>query len=365
MLKKVFLLTMLLASPLWLAAGDSPAKSQSPHASTIKNVRVLATGGTIAGSGQGSSSSYRAGVVPIGDILRAVPGLTDIANVSAEQVTNVGSYDMDETLWMRLLGRVQAALSDAEVSGVVITHGTDTLEETAYFLSLALPSAKPVVVVGAMRPGTAVSADGPQNLLDAVRLASADQARNRGVLVVMNDSIFDPASVTKLNFRQVNAFGAPSRGPIGEVLTDRPKFFANAAPHGAAFQITSEILPRVAIAYAYAGIRGEDIRAAVSGAKGLVIAGVGAGSFSASARQAVRQLTSRGFPIVRTARQGVGDVWINGPITGDVSDKALCTIAGRELTPAKARILLMLALQSPRTRDELQSVFDRYGTGGL
>lgn len=364
MLKKDFSLTVLLASPLWLAAGGVPAKSQPPHVPMVKNVRVLATGGTIAGSGQGSSSSYRAGVVPIGDILRTVPGLTDIANVSAEQVANVGSYDMDEAVWLKIIGRVQAAVSDADVSGVVITHGTDTLEETAYFLNLVLPSTKPVVLVGSMRPGSAVSADGPQNLLDAVRVASADQARNRGVLVVMNDTIFDPASVTKVDFRRVNAFVAPSRGPVGQVLTDRPKFFANAAPHSAAFQITSENLPRVAIAYAYAGVRGEDIRAAVSGAKGLVIAGVGAGSFSASARQAVRELTSRGFPIVRTARQGVGDVWINEPTMGDVSDKALGTIAGRELTPAKARILLMLALQSPRARDELQSLFDRYGTGG-
>lgn len=362
MLKQV-LLTVMLASPLWLAAGDSPAKSQHPHVPTVKNVRVLATGGTIAGSGQGSSSSYRAGVVPIGDILRAVPGLIDIANVSAEQVANVGSYDMDEALWLRLLSRVQAAVSDPEVSGVVITHGTDTLEETAYFLSLALPAAKPVVVVGAMRPGTAVSADGPQNLLDAVRVASADHARNRGVLVVMNDSIFDPMSVTKMNVRQVNAFGAPSRGPIGEVLRDRPKFFANAAPYDAAFPIVGEKLPRVAIAYAYAGVPGDDIRAVAKGAKALVIAGVGAGAFSASARRAVRELTSKGVPVVRAARQGVGDVWINPPVTGDLSDKALGTIAGRELTPAKARILLMLALQSPRNRDELQALFDRYGTG--
>jgi len=279
-------------------------------------------------------------------------------------VANVGSYDMDEVLWLTLLQRTQTALSDPQVSGVVITHGTDTLEETAYFLSLVLPSTKPVVVVGSMRPGTAVSADGPQNLLDAVRVASADQARNHGVLVVMNDTIFDAASVTKVDVRRVNAFAAPTRGPVGDVLTDSPRFFANAAPQDAAFPIASKKLPRVAVAYAYAGVRGDDIRSAAKGAKGLIIAGVGAGAFSASARGAVQELTSKGIPVVRTARQGIGDVWINVPTMGDVSDRALGTIAGRELTPAKARILLMLALQTPRDRDELQSMFDRFGTGG-
>ena len=364
MLKRIPFLTAVLASSFWLTAGSPAAGYQSPQPAVLKNVRVLATGGTIAGSGQGSSSNYRAGVVPIGDILRGVPGLTAIANVSSEQVANVGSYDMDEALWLKLLSRVQGSMSDPQVSGVVITHGTDTLEETAYFLSLVLPSTKPIVVVGSMRPGTAVSADGPQNLLDAVRVASADEARNRGVLVVMNDTIFAPSSVTKVDVRHVNAFAAPSRGPVGEVLTDHPKFFGNASPQEAAFSIAGNHLPRVTIAYAYAGIREEDIRVAAKGAKGLVIAGVGAGGFSAEARKAVRELTSKGVTVVRTARQGIGDVWRNDSATGDLTDKAMGTIAGRELTPAKARILLMLALQTPRTREDLQSIFDRHGTHG-
>ncbi len=363
MLKLVCWISLALAA----FSGLTPvalALAQPPPSAPAKNVRLLATGGTIAGAGQGTGPSYRAGVVPIGDILRAVPGLNDIANVSAEQIANVGSYDMDEAIWMKLLSRVQAAVSDSGIKGVVITHGTDTLEETAYFLSLVSPSAKPIVLVGAIRPGTAVSADGPNNLLDAVRVASADQAQDRGVMVVMNDMIFDPASVTKVNIRNVSAFAAPSRGPVGHVLTDHPSFFANATLRDTAFAITSESLPRIAIIYAYAGIQGDDIRAAAKGAKGLVIAGVGAGMVSASARRAVQELTSKGFPVVRTARQGVGDVWINDPKMGEVSDKALGTIAGRELTPAKARILLMLALQTTRNRDDLQSLFDRYGTSG-
>jgi L-asparaginase len=346
---------------LCLAFAATAAEVKPQPVATLKNIRLLATGGTIAGAGEGSSASYRAGVVPIGDIVRAVPGLAEIANVSAEQVANVGSYDMDEAVWLKLLGRVQAALSDPKTSGVVITHGTDTLEETAYFLSLVTPSAKPIVLIGSMRPSTATSADGPQNLMDAVRVASSDQARGRGALVVMNDTVFAPASVTKMDVRRVNAFGAPSRGPIGDVLNDSPRFFVDASKHDAAFPVVSKTLPRVAIAYAYAGVQGDDIRAAAAGAKALVIAGVGAGSFSESARQAVKELTSKGIPVVRTARQGSGDVWINPPSMGDLSDEALQTVAGRELTPAKARILLMLALQTPRSRTELQTLFDRFG----
>jgi len=352
-------------SLFWLALAATAAEVQPQPSAALKHIRILATGGTIAGAGEGSSANYRAGVVPIGNILASVPGLAGIANISTEQVANVGSYDVDEAIWLRLLGRVQAAWAEPEIAGVVITHGTDTLEETAFFLRLTTPSVKPIVVVGSMRPGTATSADGPQNLMDAVRVASSDEARNRGTLVVMNDTIFDAAAVTKLDVRRVNAFGAPGRGPIGEVLTDRPRFFANAETgvDDAGFPIVSKTLPRVAIAYAYAGIQGDDIRAAAADAKGIVIAGVGAGGFSASAREAVKDLASRGIPVIRTARQGAGDIWVNPPTMGDLSDEASQTVAGRELTPAKARILLMLALQTPRSRAELQALFDRYGSG--
>ena len=347
-----------------LSPSPEPAMANwmaNEHGSSLKNVRLLATGGTIAGSAPANSTDYKPGVVPIADILRAVPGLDSIAHVSAEQVANVGSYDMDEALWLKILSEIQAAAADPQVSGTVITHGTDTLEETAYFLSLVSPSSKPVVLVGSMRPGNAVSADGPQNLLDAVRVASADQARGRGVMVVMNDTIFDPDWVTKVDVRRVNAFAAPSRGPIGHVLTDRPVFFADAAKRSPAFAIITNKLPRVTVAYAYAGLSGDDIRGLAKGAKGLVIAGVGAGGFSASARAAVKQLTFEGFPVVRTARQGMGDIWWTA--VGGVNDAELGTIAGRELTPAKARILLMLALQSKRSREELQQIFDKLGTG--
>ena len=284
--------------------------AQSQPVSTVK---LLATGGTIAGAGEGAGPAYRAGVVPIGDIVRAVPGLADIANVSAEQVANIGSYDVDEALWRTLVSRIHAALADPDIAGVVITHGTDTIEETAFFLDLVLPATKPIALVGSMRPGTAVSADGPANLRAAIAVAAADQARGRGVMVVMNDTIFDAFSVTKADVRRVDAFAAPARGPIGDVASGTPSFYADAIPHGAAFALGPAALPRVAIAFAYAGVQGDDIRAAAKGAQALVVAGTGAGQFSGSARAAIVELTASGVPVVRTARQGTGDVWVSPP----------------------------------------------------
>ena len=324
-------------------------------------VRVLATGGTIAGVGSANSAEYKAGVVPVSVLLSALPGVEKIAAITAEQIANVSSSNVDEAIWRKLHARLLAALADPVVSGVVITHGTDTLEETAYFLSLLLPNVKPVIVVGSMRPSTAVSADGPQNLMDAIRVAASRDAAGRSVMVVMNDSIFDARSVTKVDMRRVEAFAAPSRGPVGEVLKPAPRFFAPAGSAGQKFALLDAKLPRVAIVYAYAGQTRDDVLATAKDAAGVVIAGVGAGGYSDGARQAVRELIARGIPVVRTPRQGSGDIWRAEASPDD--EKAAEVLGGRELTPAKARILLMLALQQPRSRDELQALFDQSATG--
>jgi L-asparaginase len=327
----------------------------------MKHIRILATGGTIAGTGSGGSVSYRPGVVSVDDLVAALPGVEALARISAEQLANIGSYDIGEELWRKLLGRIEAGLADPDVDGIVITHGTDTIEETAYFLSLLLPAGKPVALVGSMRPAGALSSDGPHNLMDAVRLAGSNDAHGRGVMVVMNDTIFDAASVTKADAHRLGAFAAPSRAPIGHMLGSAPVFHSAPRARLAPFELRGESLPRVAIAYAYAGIGERDIRAVAEGAQGLVIAGVGAGNFSAGARKAVQDLTASGIPVVRTARQGTGDIWREDEQAGERSDDVLGTIAGRELPPAKARLLLMLALQVPRTAGELQALFDRYG----
>jgi L-asparaginase len=343
--------------------GASVAPAAEPDVRPRKTVAVLATGGTIAGAGSATGPAYRSGVVPIAEILRSVPGLAAVANVTSEQVANVGSSDIDEAIWRRLLSRVQAALADPEVAGVVITHGTDTLEETAFFLSLLISSSKPVVLVGSMRPSTAVSADGPQNLLDAVRVASADNARNHGVMVVMNDTIFDPVSVTKTDFRRVNSFAAPIGGAIGDVLANTPRFFRPGAVGGPALELGATPLPRIAIAYTYVGFKARDLRSTADGAHGLVVAGAGGGGVPTDAHGVIRDLLAKGIPVVRTARQGGGDVW-PAAVAGSEPAWTVRTIAGRELSPAKARILLMLALQRPRSQQDLQSLFDRYGLIG-
>mgnify|MGYP002778165692 CR=1 FL=1 len=334
----------------WAALQAQPA---------VPQVRLLATGGTIAGAGNEANASYKSGVVPVSGLIAALPGVDRIASISGEQVANIASGDMDEGVWRQLLARIAAAQADPAVAGVVITHGTDTLEETAFLLSLLVPPTKPVVVVGSMRPSTAVSADGPQNLMDAVRVAAAPNAAGRGVMVVMNDTIFDPASVTKVDMARVNAFAAPARGPIGHVLLPTPRFFAPAPAAPAPLALLEAKLPRVAVVYAYAGITGDEVRQITNGAAGVIIAGVGAGGFSTSARAAVRELTRRGVPVVRTPRQGQGD--IRPALARADREDDIGTIGGRELTPAKARILLMLALQQPRTRDELQALFDSVG----
>lgn len=357
---KAGLLQGAVALTLW--AGSAMAQPALPPA--LPQVRILGTGGTIAGRENAAGTSYRSGAVPIGQLIGALPGVETIATLSAEQIANIPSGNMDETIWRTLLARTQAALGDDAVSGVVITHGTDTLEETAYFLSLLLPAAKPVVLVGSMRPSTAVSADGPQNMMDAVRVAAAPAATGRGVMVVMNDSIFDALAVTKIDVRRVDAFGAPARGPIGDVLQPVPRFTIGAAPAPAPFTLGDAPLPKVAIVYAYAGLTGADVLRSAEGARGVVIAGVGAGGFSASARDAVRDLVRRGVAVVRTPRQGFGDIWPGDPPAAGASDPedSVRTIAGRELTPAKARILLMLALQQARPIEQLQAIFNSYGT---
>jgi L-asparaginase len=335
-------------------------------AQPVPHVRILGTGGTIAGSNtDNSSTSYRSGVVGVNDLVKALPGVDRIATISAEQVANVASGDMDEARWRTLLGRVEAAMADPGVSGVVITHGTDTLEETAYFLHLGAPRTKPIVMVGSMRPGTAVSADGPQNLMDAIRVATSPKSVGRGVMVVMNDTIFEPISVTKVDVRRVDAFAAPSRGPIGDVLRQEPAFLNAAAPLQPALALKPAPLPAVAIIYAHAGITGDDVHRMAGDARGVVIGGVGAGGISSNARDALRDLVKRGVAVVRTPRQGHGDIWANPRPAGTDDEGGPRTIAGRTLTPAKARILLMLALQEARTPDQLQAIFDQYGAPAL
>jgi L-asparaginase len=354
--------TRILAAAMLLAGTTLHAQPVEPAAT--RQVRILATGGTIAGKGNAAGTSYRSGAVSVDDLIAALPGVDKIARVTGEQIANVPSSDMDETIWRKLHARALAAFADPDVAGVVVTHGTDTLEETAFLLSLILPPTKPVVVVGAMRPSTAVSADGPQNMLDAIRVVTSPASSGRGVMVVLNDTIFDPRSVTKFDVNRVEAFTAPSRGPIGHVLGLAPRYFGPPQPQPEMLALGEAKLPRIAVVYAYAGQTEDEVRDIVRNADGVIVAGVGAGGVSSGARKALRALADKNIPMVTTPRQGHGDIRRSEPTPAAKSDDddRVPTIGGRELTPAKARILLMLAMQKRRTFAELQAIFDRAGT---
>src|SRR5213078_4897106 len=245
------------------------------------NVVVLATGGTIAGAAaSGTQSSYTSGAVTIDAMLNAVPGIKDLANLKGEQISNVGSQDISFDIMLKLAKRINELLPTNDVDGIVITHGTDTMEETAYFLNLTVKSDKPVIMVGSMRPSTAVSADGPLNLYNAVAVAADPNSTGRGVLVVMNDWIHAAHSLTKTSTTAVQTFMSPLRGLVGVTAYGKNDWY-NTPPWKHTAQSEFDIsnvtkLPRVDIVFADADMSPDLIDASVNaGAKGIVIAGVG------------------------------------------------------------------------------------------
>ncbi|MFU1928430.1 asparaginase [Bordetella hinzii] len=330
----------------------------------LPRVALLATGGTIAGvQDSADSASYRAGSVSAEALLQAVPGLQRVAHVLPEQLANVGSQNMTYDVWRALAARVAELCTDPSVHGVVITHGTDTLEETAYFLSLVLPFDKPVVLVGAMRPATALSADGPRNLLNAVTIAAHAQSRGRGPLVTMNDDIHYARAVQKMSCGGVDAFASPNSGRAGWVRGSQVGFYGSAdIASAAAKQVFSLPLPparnwpRVEIAYACVDMDGKLIDFMASYAQGIVLAGVGDGNATADAIMALDRAVSHGVIVVRATRTGSGRVTRNI----EVDDDGHGTIAAGELNPQKARILLTLGLMHSHDPAALQQLFNHY-----
>ena len=323
---------------------------------------MLATGGTIAGAQPSRASrGYRAGMFSIDSLIAAAPGIESLARLEAAHIASIGSQDMGEALWRTLAARTQAALDRPEIGGVVITHGTDTMEETAYFLNLVVRTAKPVVLVGAMRPATAISADGPMNLYNAVATAAHRDAPGRGVLVVANDEIHFAREVAKTNTTQVGTFKSAHQGLAGLVSAARIHFYGRPVRRHTAGSVFTDNgrrrLPRVDIVYAHAGMGPDLIAAAVeAGARGVVIAGVGNGNLGARAARAAAAAARSGVAIVRSSRTGGGIVERNV----EMDDDRLGFIAADELNPQKARILLMLALARTRDPRELQDMFYAY-----
>lgn len=323
-------------------------------------VVILATGGTIAGAAaSGTQSGYTSGAVTIDAMLDAVPGITDLANVKGEQIANVGSQDMSFEILLNVAKRINAMGDD--VDGVVITHGTDTMEESAFFLNLTVKTDIPVVMVGSMRPSTAVSADGPLNLYNAVAVAADPEARGRGVLVVMNDQIHAAHSLTKTSTTAVETFQSPLRGVVGIASYGSNDFYQSPTwPHttAAEFDISNvTTLPRVDVIFMSVDMSPALITAsAEGGARGIVIAGVGNGNMNKASVDAAAAAVARGVVVVRSSRVPSGLVGRNV----ELDDDALGFIASDELNPQKARILLTLALLEERSPEELQALYRTY-----
>jgi L-asparaginase len=332
------------------------------QAADLPKVRVLATGGTIAGA-QASATDYgyKAGVYDVGSLLSTVPNLDKLAAITGEQVASIGSYDMTDETWLELARRVDAVLAAPDADAVLITHGTDTLEETSYFLSLVTKSDKPVVMVGSMRPATAISADGPGNIYNGVAVATDGGAKGRGTLVVLNDTIHYARNVVKTDTTSVQTFASVNRGPAGVVHTGTVDWFEpmdRKVGKASEFSVgTLHALPRVDVIYAHAGMSVDLIEAAVrNGAKGIVVAGVGDGNMTTPALDALTKAARNGIVVVRSTRLPSGIVLRNN----EVDDDARKFVASGELNPAKSRVLLQLALTRTTDPVRIQQMFHEY-----
>jgi L-asparaginase len=335
-------LLLLLLPVLAMSAATPPADPRPPlpgeSGQPLPEVHILATGGTIA-------SRAGAGPLSVEQLVEAVPGIEGLARITVEQFANVGSSRITPEHWLGLSRRVAELYAERpDLSGVVVTHGTDTLEETALFLHLTVGDPRPVVLTGAMRPPSAVAPEGPANLRAAVALAALPEARGRGTLVVMNDEIFSAGDVAKVHTSRLDAFVAPAGGRVGTVESGVPRFHAPPSPPPVRVELAGvEELPRIDIAYAWAGADGAAVEAAVAaGARGLVLASVGQGNLPPALGVAAREAAERGVATVVSSRTGAGRVPV-GPLDPAPGRPVLLPGAGA-LNPQRARVVLMLAL---------------------
>jgi L-asparaginase len=351
------LLAVLALTFFTLLPGMVSAADDKPR------IAILATGGTIAGAQPDTSDpGYKAGSVSVDTILAAVPGLSDIADFDGEQVANIGSQDMNDAVWLKLARRINEIGKEGKIDGIVITHGTDTYEETAYFLNLVVKTDMPIVLVGSMRPSTAISADGPMNIYNGVVVATLPEARGRGVLAMMNDDLHYARRVTKTNTTHLDTMRSPNGGRAGTCDTGKCTLFGPTVKRHTTkseFSLPAELtaLPPVAIIYAHANLDDTLIRAAAdAGIKGIVVAGVGDGNMTQPALDALTDLAKKGVVVVRSSRVGSGIVKRNV----EVDDDKLGFVAAMDLNPQKARILLQAGLLKTADVKEIQRMFNEY-----
>lgn len=336
------------------------ANAQSPKKTTIA---ILATGGTIAGAGESEvGSAYKSGAVTVDKLLAAVPQINDLAIIKGEQIAKIGSQDMNNMIWLQVVKRLNELAKDPSIDGFVITHGTDTMEETAFFLTLVAKTDKPIVMTGSMRPSTALGADGPRNLYDAVVTAAAPSSKNRGVMVVMDDKIYSADDITKTMTTAVETFQCPNFGPLGYIQNGKPWFTRESKGRHTTkseFSIaaTTEALPEVVIIYGYANESPLFVEAAVkAGVKGIVYAGMGNGNPSTAVEKALAEAVKKGVFVVRSSRVYMGPTIEQG----EVNDIANGFVASWFRNPQKSKVLLTLALTKTNDVKAIQEMFKMY-----
>jgi L-asparaginase len=326
---------------------------------TAPRILVLGTGGTIAGAGASATgAAYRPGGLALEAMLGNLAALGLAAELVPQEIARIGSQDMGRTQWQALHAACTAALADPAVDGVIITHGTDTAEETAFLLDLTLPAHKPIVLVGAMRAADAVGADGMRNFANAVKVASDGQASWRGVMLVMGDAVLAARDARKSATSAIDAFRSFPRGPLARVTPSSLDWFGPPHRLGAAARYAfPDALPRVAILTAGAGMDEQPVSALLGiGCKGMVLAGMGQGNAPACVIAALAEAAASGVPVVRSTRVDEGIVDRNV----EVDDDALGLVAARALGPAKARMLLMVLIANGITdARSVQAAFDR------
>lgn len=343
----------LLAAAIATACGAAMAAS-------LPQIEVLATGGTIAGSGNSATgSAYTAGKVSVNHLVAAVPQLADIAQVTPKQVVQIGSQDMTDDVWLKLAKTINADCS--KVDGFVITHGTDTMEETAYFLNLTVKCKKPVVLVGAMLPSTGLGADGPRNLYNAVLTAATKETAKQGVVVAMNNIVVGARDLMKSNTVQPETFVAANFGKVGTIFNNKVTYESTSLrPHTyqTPFDVSKiEKLPKVGIVYNHGGVEGIQAQALVdAGYAGIVNAGVGNGNIHKSIFPILEKAAKSGIAVVRSSRVPTGATTKDA----EVDDAKYGFLSSGTLNPQKARVLLQLGLTKTKDVKKLQEYFDTY-----
>ncbi len=322
---------------------------------------VLATGGTIAGTaGSATRADYRPGQIAIADFLGQAEALGIAARLSGRQIANIGSEDMTPAIWAQLHAEALAAMAEPECDGIIITHGTDTVEETAFVLDQTLPAVKPVVLVGAMRAADAVGSDGLRNFANAVRVAGAPDAAGRGVLVVMGDRVFAARDIRKTRTRGSEAFAGFPRDSVGLVTPSALEWFgapwrlgADGTGEGARLGFP-EAWPDVPILAVFAGMSADHAdRLIAPQTRGLIVAGLGEGNMPGPVRERLAKAARAGLIVVRASRVD------EGLVDREPEDEANGFIAARALGPPKARILLQLLIANGEDdRAAIQCAFD-------